>query len=509
MFKDVPHVAATVLCSEYSKLIDKCLARVRVVKNPPSSVFFFKRVRALLSEHMLHLIPTDKDGGFAVISDHLVKTARAQILSNGDYNFGHINHRTAMCTGGIYYNLCKEWASKLEAPGLAKKLMSSISCDKAVTFSTLELTAKTHKNPISFRNLHASTLWKYGALSKFIANVLQRELNRHSHVLKDTKALVKALSKVQCKPHYKFCKLDVKHFYMSGTSVELADLAASAFEETNLYRLVKESILFLLEHQEVVDKSSNTRVKVCRGSGMGLPHSGAIAELALLQGGEIPALKHMHDLHIVFYARFKDDILIVFSDYARLNTFINHLRRGHPFKIQCDLIDSHSVHFLEVCVEKYVRAFRTFPICKPSSLQVPWLSKFSAHVKSVLNSWPRARLFSRLSLCSHPALRDDERSAFIARARTQFLTKKSFLSLSPSKMSPVSRSKERTHMSTKWLVLPHFPALLKTGFASKTSVFWNSDFAKHELGAMSKQTQIKISWRNVLRNVSQHIKSYW
>ena len=264
------------------------------------------------------MVPTDKDGGFAIISDCLIKEARHRILCNGDYSVGYVNHDTAT---RIHANLSKRWATALEAPGLASKLGSSIACKSTLSYSILELTCKTHKSPVEFRNLHASTMWRYGALSKFLANFLQCDLNRQAHILKDSRSLVHALSKLEPLPQHKFAKFDVKHFYMTGTSTELGELASKSYtnhDDPPLRDLVQETILFLLEHQQVLDKSSNSLVKVTRGSGMGLPHSGAIAESALLNGGEQNALLQMTELGIDFYARFRDDIFVIFRDYDNL-----------------------------------------------------------------------------------------------------------------------------------------------------------------------------------------------
>ena len=170
--------------------------------------------------------------------------------------------------------------------------------------------------------------------------------------------------------------------------------------------------------------------------------------------------------------------------------------------------------FLEVRIEKSAKAFLVYPVCKPSTLHVPWLSKFSAHVSSIHNSWPVARLKARLKLCSHHHLKVCERNFFAKRARHQFLSNPAYTSLSLSEFDSSSRSCIRNdtrnaNISTRWLVLPHFPAMLKTGFASRTSSFWNSDFAKRELGSMFPSMQIRVSWKNVLSNVAQYTKSCW
>jgi hypothetical protein len=324
----------------------------------------------------------------------------------------------------IYSNLCKNWATTLECPGLAKKLKSSMLCDTTSHTSTLELTAKTHKSPVDFRNLHASHSWKYGALSKFVSNIMQAKLNTFKHVMRDSEAVVQALKEVPCSPEDKFCKLDVKHFFMSGTPTELSQLSSDVFEGEPIHGILKESSWFLLDNQHVVDKSTGKVYKVQKGSGMGLSHSGAIAELALYMGAERRMLQVLPRYNIVFYGRFKDDILIIFRDYRLLRDFLAELRKGHPFTLKCEEISSFSINFLEVCIRKSYAAFEIFPVSKPSSLQISWLSRFSSHSKNVHDSWPAARLSSRLKLCSSTRLKRSESVSFAKRAESEHLTRR-------------------------------------------------------------------------------------
>ena len=141
-----------------------------------------------------------------------------------------------------------------------------------------------------------------------------------------------------------------------------------------------------------------------------------------------------------------------------------------------------------------------------STLNSPWLSRFSAHPPSILHAWPLARLRTRMSLCSSTKLRQSEKASFIARAKTQSLTARSFQSLvnlgKPSARATTNRG------ITKWLVLPYFPVMLKTGFTVQAARFWSSKFALHQLSIFPGVT-VRISWCNAIKNVAQFSKSYW
>ena len=69
---------------------------------------------------------------------------------------------------------------------------------------------------------------------------------------------------------------------MTGSSRELASLASRVLPAGPMRDLVEECIQFLLEHQFIRSAILPGRYwKVEEGSGMGLPHSGPIADVAL------------------------------------------------------------------------------------------------------------------------------------------------------------------------------------------------------------------------------------
>ena len=63
----------------------------------------------------------------------------------------------------------------------------------------------------------------------FVAHMIQLELNKFPHILKDCRSFVSSITKVIPKNSHKLCKFDVKHFFMSGQAHELATLACRLF----------------------------------------------------------------------------------------------------------------------------------------------------------------------------------------------------------------------------------------------------------------------------------------
>ena len=91
----------------------------------------------------------------------------------------------------------------------------------------MPLNAKPNKNIIEFTNLMFPSNWCFGALSKFVGNIIQEFLNSKPFILKNTKHLVNAMAEVPFFPDAKIARIDIKHVLMSSTCAELIDLAAS------------------------------------------------------------------------------------------------------------------------------------------------------------------------------------------------------------------------------------------------------------------------------------------
>ena len=136
--------------------------------------------------------------------------------------------------------------------------------------------------------------------------------------MQSTEEFVQRLDAIRIDPGDILVRIDVKHFYMSGTHDELVSAILKAFPRTLLRQRLKEAVYFLLAHQYIESKLLPGRCWVTKiGSGMGLRHSGAIADLAFAMLAELPwALKpyNLSAYGIKTYMRFKDDIFVVAND---------------------------------------------------------------------------------------------------------------------------------------------------------------------------------------------------
>ena len=88
---------------------------------------------------------------------------------------------------------------------------------------------------------------------------------------------------------------------------------------------------------------------------MGMQHSSAVAECSFMHAQELTLTKNLMLYQVSFYARFKDDIIIIYRNFDLLLDFFNLLKSGHPFKLECESISSTHLQYLEVSVEKTLR----------------------------------------------------------------------------------------------------------------------------------------------------------
>jgi hypothetical protein len=160
----------------------------------------------ILNQRALHMIPTDKDGGFALVPHSLLRHATQKILQSGDYAFGQPQvQQLNMC----YRNLAKSWSTFFEVPGLCKAICRSLGLKGAAHTTALTLNVKSHKSPVEFRNIHGAHRLAFAGLSSFVADVVQRRIVTYAHVLKNTRHFVDLLKGITPHKQQRFARFDV------------------------------------------------------------------------------------------------------------------------------------------------------------------------------------------------------------------------------------------------------------------------------------------------------------
>ena len=122
-----------------------------------------------------------------------------------------------------------------------------------------------------------------------------------------------------------FFKLDIKDFYLSGTVEQLVKDATFGLHDDRK-KLAVLVLEFILSEQYVQSKWFPNRVwKSTVGSGMGLVHSGEVAELAFFSICErglvdTEASRQLHGLEA--YWRFRDDIAMLATDVFKMEALV-------------------------------------------------------------------------------------------------------------------------------------------------------------------------------------------
>eukprot|EP00973_Karenia_brevis_P079068 10971680-Karenia_brevis.AAC.1 len=95
---------------------------------------------------------------------------------------------------------------------------------------------------------------------------------------------------------------------MSGGPTELIRDACGIFtDDKRKKELIQDILFWLLDNQYLEVDCSKSKYKVKIGTGMGLKHSGEVADAALYVKAERDLLQ---DHQLIFYHRFKDDFLL-------------------------------------------------------------------------------------------------------------------------------------------------------------------------------------------------------
>jgi len=321
--------------------------------------------------------------------------------------------------------------------------------------------------------------------------------------------LVQQLAKVPFAADALFAKVDIKHFFMTGECGEISELASAPFEFQPVHPLLRRSCYFLLDSQYILVPTTGGSLKVIKGSGMGLPHSGACSECAFLSGAEASLLRDLSYYSVLFYARFKDDIFIIYRDRAKFASFLHRLSCGHPFNLKVETEGARVCDFLEVTISMSSSAFLVSPYTKPTVLEVPWLSRFSAHCPAVHSTWPLARFRDRQRLCSTEDSRRREASRFISVAEQQYLSTSAVIKMKECPTIAESKLKlcacpqqffnrKRSSRISLWLTLPFSPVLHASGLAQQISRFSKSKWVQQALQRLFGNCiiDIRIAWCN-------------
>ena len=191
-------------------------------------------------------------------------------------------------------------------------------------------------------------------------------------------------------------KLDVQQYFLTGTRQQLTDAIMKVSTDDVECDLIPRVCSTLLTNQFV--SFNGVFFKVVLGAGMGLNYAGELADLVftiLCEPAQIPnAPRLFRSSSLLFYTRFKDDILAIFDDSVpHWKQWLIQLRKNAlPYVVLVETISRKAVPFLDILVTLHNRdgsaSIQTDPYTKPSASKIV-LPTDSGHPVSVHLSWPR------------------------------------------------------------------------------------------------------------------------
>lgn len=491
-----------------------------------------------LKHSELAVIPTDKDGGYAVFERRNLRVVHEKILSSDAYTVCNDLGWTALKYQ--YGSLCKAVDQTCGERGhLERQLLRSTQQPEARITCSLGLTVKSHKPAglVKCRNLHKSKKYSFEGLSAWTEHELKSQLKPYKHILRNSAEFVRKIEGAKIPEGALLMRVDIEDFFMSGTVHDLVSTTVPMIPHSRRDTF-RRALTFLLSHQYVVsDLIPERTYKVVKGTGMGLRHSGAVADASFFTLVEHDFVTEDMDdrlnlsYGISHYFRFKDDIFFVAAQRTRGMEFFQLLqRRGRHFRLKLEDVSSELVQMLDTAVYIENNSLQVMPHFKKTSLMRP-LETSSAHSKGV-HAWPLARLRALTEISTGPHGAKLAHDTYIRRF-AEFLAPPEILQAMTRRAEEFRRSKwgsrnpqhqdgdeniamratpQREKIRKNWIPLSYHPAWstaklnrLLTELRSEPALnaLLNNTFdAENPLGIPT------VSWKNRLRPTLSHI-SQW
>ena len=208
----------------------------------------------------------------------------------------------------------------------------------------------------------------------------------------------------------------------------------------------------------------------------------------------------MSDCGVLFYGRYRDDILIIQrSDPDSIVSFLRGIRESAEragYELERSEMDSKHVTFLDFEVFKRGVRLGWELHTKPSS-QKRYLHSDSAHAMNVHLSWPRNEVVRRRNRCLTRSRYLDAKAMFSRALREQF-QHPTVIHEVENHIPKEPMPRNDAHQRVFW-VKPFHPALQRWGLAARANRIlqkWGYT-----------QVRVHSSWRGVLPNLNTRLKA--
>lgn len=356
-------------------------------------------------------VPTDKDGGYCLMSKRYLMARIDSALDSMHYKCMYKTPSLAEDTVDEYIAISKSIAHRRDDPTLRRALLSGLhpGCLQHV-YTRLLVTAKIHKQgEMRFRNIHNAAQSPFKPGMRYVSSLLRGFLRRLPHILKDSHHLTRILDGRTFPAGPRFYRFDIKDFYMSGAHATIIDCASRCIEQSDI-KDFKDMTSFILGSQYVVsDPTSDICYDVRVGAGMGLISSSELSNATFYQLAEADfaccsEIQHRYGVHM--YVRYEDDgFFIASGDRDLAVDFLQELkRRAQPFLVLAESVNSFACNMLDLRLW-FGNLGNVLHQVQPkvTSIYTP-LAPSSKHRDSVHVSWPDSMIKRAHSLCSNHSI---------------------------------------------------------------------------------------------------------
>ena len=218
-------------------------------------------------------------------------------------------------------------------------------------------------------------------------------LSGYKHLISSSKVMVREVQRLRFDDFLMMIKLDIKDFYIVGEHHVLSDAVARLFPDVRLRSLVWDVVYYLLDNQYVADRGADgeTQYKVRYGTGIGLLHSGDLADAVFFSLVEKKLLeaKAYDEGGVLYWCRFRDDMCFIVNKPGRFKTLLEKMRNlSQFFSLQVEEASTVELRYLDVVLKRQLHVIETEPFLKDPGLSRK-LARTSAHPVEIHKAWPK------------------------------------------------------------------------------------------------------------------------
>ena len=256
---------------------------------------------------------TDKDGGFVLVKKQDVLKLCFANMTSKHYEPVIFDEELNANIGRQYLQAAQLVARAQGDQRLQQVLLSDYRTGKQTAKSFLDLTIKTHKpqGEVAPRAIHSSATHPFAPGMRWLSHELRKHL-QHTHLIRDTRDLIRLLSSRPVPHDHVLVKIDIKDFFMSGQLPDLIDICSQYFDPA-----VREAGISMLRavlyNQYISIPGHGETWCTVQGSGMGLISSGDVSDLCFYHMVDAFLLESntVSRFDISVYARYRDDAFLV------------------------------------------------------------------------------------------------------------------------------------------------------------------------------------------------------